>query len=180
MTARGGPRLLRFGPSSFLWRYTTRRYSSKGAGASCSSKVSKNSLTAGGRDSKNASSCSKTSSSEPWTTRTFSQSSATTSFLSAITRSKPLPHDTRSFVAGTWSTMIMSSPSPAERMSFEASSTGPSTSQSPPSPPTIRSAPRAPSTKSLPSPPITLSGPLSPWTKSLPEPPNALSEPRPP
>ena len=47
------------------------------------------------------------------------QSAATTSFLSATRRSKPLPHDTMSFEAGTLSTRKISSPSPPERVFWE-------------------------------------------------------------
>ncbi len=73
----------------------------------------------GGGDSKSSSAAARP-------TVTSSQSSATATFLSAVTRSKPLPHVTTSLNAGLLMTSNKSLSGPPERVSLEASRKGPS------------------------------------------------------
>jgi hypothetical protein len=84
-------------------RELSRRYSGKGA---------RPSKKLCGMDSKN-------SSKEARPMNTLSQSGATTSFLSASTRSKPPPHTTMSSNAGLLRTSVTSLPAPPEILSFD-------------------------------------------------------------
>src|SRR5215210_9458225 len=136
-------------------------------------------------DSNHDCSCSSISSREPWTTRTFSQSGASTSFLSASTRSKPLPHETTSLPAGfTLMTLSTSLPEPLERLSFTGVRNSPSTMKSLPAWPNKLSELLPPRTRSLPGPPTKFLSPteesrrVPPHKASLPSPPSRLSLPR--
>src|SRR5829696_5867525 len=123
------------------------------------------------------------SSSEPGPKNTFSQSGATTSLRSTITRSKPPPQVTMSLKAGLLTAPTPSLPSPAESLSVANSRSGPSITRSLPSSPNMLSEPRPPATKSLPGPPRRFLSPpekprsLPPRTISLPGPPWRLSLP---
>src|SRR5829696_4763870 len=116
---------------------------------------------------------------------TFSQSEATTSFVSATTRSKPLPHVTMSGAVAfrrRLATPITSVPAPPESLSKATSRSGPSNRRSLPSSPTTLSESQPPMTISLPGPPKRFLWPLRAsvgWvsTQSLPGPPSRVSRP---
>src|SRR5215212_4750029 len=116
-------------------------------------------------------------------TKTFSQSSASASALSADTRSNPSPHATTSLPAGSFQTKNTSLPSPPLRVSLTGLGSLPSAKRSLPSCPITLSEPLPPKTTSLPSPPATFLLPprerskVPPSTISLPEPPRRLSLP---